>query len=53
MLVLLDRGICDVLYWDDLRWHDIPIKFHENWPKLSNNIKVWSQKFERLKYSYY
>jgi hypothetical protein len=31
MLVLLIDGIYKASSWDRLRWHDIYIKFHEDW----------------------
>jgi hypothetical protein len=50
--------------WDGLTCHDIHINFHENWFRNSNliwgihtdtpsNIKVLSQKFDRLQCQYY
>jgi hypothetical protein len=42
MLALLMKGI------NDLMWHDIHTKFHEDWYRRSSNIKGLPLKFERL-----
>jgi hypothetical protein len=53
MLVLLIRGIYEVHRSDGFMQHDILTKFHEDLYGHSSNIKILSQKFERLLCWYY
>jgi hypothetical protein len=53
MLVLLIEGIYEVRHWGGFVWHDIHSKFHEDWFRLSSNIKVLPLWFQWLWCSYY
>jgi hypothetical protein len=48
MVVLQMEGICDVRRYDGFMRHDMLIKFHEDWYRRSNNIKVLPEQFESL-----
>jgi hypothetical protein len=48
MLVLLIEMINEVRHCDGIIWHDMHIKFHEDWYRHSSNIKVLLLIFKRL-----
>jgi hypothetical protein len=48
VLVFRMGGIYDAHRWDDITWHNILTKIHENWHRHSSNVKFLLQQFEWL-----